>query len=132
LHHYAVDDAISAPAAFATSQPINDGSPHVLMWVQTAANQRRAYCDGVQIASNTATLGTHAASRLLLGAARLGGTTVSNPFTGSIAAAAIGAGSIPDPAALSADWLSGTFAAAGGNADGQPPAPFGFRHLGLF
>jgi hypothetical protein len=52
--------------------------------------------------------------------------------SGSIIAAALGWGAVPDLAALSADWLSGTFAAAGGSGTGQPPAPFGFRHLGLF
>jgi hypothetical protein len=91
------------------------------MGVEASATDRQIAIDGVSAASSTASLGLLSAiARLSLGynAIASNGQYVS----GSIIAAALGWGAVPDLAALSADWLSGTFAAAGGGASANLPA----------
>jgi hypothetical protein len=134
IQHVATNDGTTfgATATASGRAEAADGTPHVLMALALSDTSRDLLADGVSAATSTASRTLLAAiAALAIGADPISAATL--PFSnGNAIAAAWGYGSAPDPALLAADWLSGTFAAAGGSATGQPPAPFGFRHLGLF
>lgn len=117
---------------------LNDGRPHVFMLASYANADHRSYVDGVPVATSTNNSSSpYAFSFLTLGCQRYGasGVTRGAPWGGSIVAAAAGTGAIPGPRALSADWLSGTFAAVRPRREAWPgaeagPPPAGFAHVG--
>lgn len=104
------DDAGTGTASLDySSSPINDGNPHVLMWIQLAANRGDFFFDGALVSSSSSTLGTITLNQMSLGVLRR--NSVGNPHTGFVLAAACGEGDVPDPGDFSDDWIYGVFAA---------------------
>ena len=102
----------SASATTMAGQGISlvDGNPHVVMMIAWSDALREIWVDGISQGSNTTSLGAITAAAFTLGVMRR--TSVdSATFPGSIWVAQAGKLAVPDPAALAADWLAGTFSA---------------------
>lgn len=89
----------------------------VLMWVEAPSGGVTQYLDGSPVVGpqSSPVAGDYTCDLLTLFSRRPAGV-LHYPTAGHLYAAAIGQVSVPDPALLAADWLSGTFAAAGGGA----------------
>ena len=85
-----------------------DGRPHVLMLLSYSAADHRLCFDGTQVASSTTSAAAIDYSTLSLGAGNINGS-ITNPFLGTITLFASGRGTVPSPASLADDWLSGRF-----------------------
>lgn len=103
------DDAGTSAVLNLSGSTINDGSPHVLMYVQWASGDGQFYFDGVLAADTAAVFGTTTLNQMTVGALRR--TSVINPHKGDVLAVACGSGDAPDPMQLAEDWLYGDFAA---------------------
>lgn len=109
---FARDDAAQELTELYEEVDVGDESPHVLHAWSISSTEHHLALDGAVIASSTSTLGSSTFDRLTLGLLRR--TTDIGPCAGAAIAAGAWVGSVPDPARLAADWLSGTFAAARG------------------
>jgi hypothetical protein len=120
--YVATNNGSSFASVSATARPEpTDGLPHLIFGVEHSATDRRLEIDGVQVATSTTNLGLLSGIDAI--SAGLAALTGAQAYTsGYLIALAIGWGALPNGAALAADWLSGTFAAAGGGASPNLPA----------
>lgn len=103
LEYFVRNAAGTAASAAATGLGTGDGRPHVVACVSYAADDHRLFVDGRQRAQSTANVGTIAANRLTLGC--IGRDAYINGTAAAFWHASMGAGAVPDMAALSARLL---------------------------